>query len=81
MRLLETSFQLQYFGKIYDVFVLPPLGLSVQALQNFQPNRVYYEEVATSTAQSALIALNFLHKEAKVIHTGESKSGLLPWVP
>ncbi|KAI6344114.1 hypothetical protein MCOR25_011112 [Pyricularia grisea] len=77
MRLLETSFQLQYFGKTHDVFVLPPLGLSVQALQNFQPNRVYYEEVATSTAQSALIALNFLHQEAKVIHTDLHSGNLL----
>lgn len=75
MRLLEASFQLQSSGGLHDVFVLRPLGLSLQALQRYQPNRVLYENVATSTAQCALIALNFLHEEAKVIYTGMNKLG------
>ncbi|TLS28937.1 hypothetical protein PpBr36_02058 [Pyricularia pennisetigena] len=74
MRLLETSFQLEFSGKTHDVFVLRPLGLSVQALQEYQPDRVYDEEIASSTAQSALIALNFLHEEARVIHAGECRT-------
>ncbi|KAI7909952.1 CMGC protein kinase [Pyricularia oryzae] len=77
MRLLETCFQLQGPGGTHDVFVLRPLGPSVQALQNRQPNRVLYEELATSTAQCALIALNFLHEEAKVIHTDLHSGNLL----
>ncbi|KAH8840865.1 hypothetical protein MCOR19_011802 [Pyricularia oryzae] len=75
MRLLEASFQLQSLGGLHDVFVLRPLGLSLQALQRYQPNRVLYENVATSTAQCALIALNFLHEEAKVIYAGMNKLG------
>ncbi|EHA48913.1 CMGC protein kinase [Pyricularia oryzae 70-15] len=77
MRLLEASFQSQSLGGLHDVFVLRPLGLSLQALQRYQPNRVLYENVATSTAQCALIALNFLHEEAKVVYTDLHSGNLL----
>ncbi|KAH8168821.1 protein kinase domain-containing protein [Sarocladium implicatum] len=59
------------------VFVLPPLGVSVRLLQDLQPGGVYGEETAISAIQQTLMALDFLHCEANVVHTDVHSGNLL----
>ena len=76
IRLLEDHFTIQGSCGPHIVFVLPPLGVSVKHLQELQPGGVYDEETAVSAIQRTVLALNFLHHEASVIHTGKSYTTL-----
>ncbi|KAF9771702.1 hypothetical protein IL306_010647, partial [Fusarium sp. DS 682] len=70
IRMLDDHFAIQGPHGAHVVFVLPPLGVSVKLLQGPQPGGVYDEETTVSAVQQTLIALDFLHCEAGVIHTG-----------
>lgn len=74
IRLLEHHFTIQGSCGPHVVFVLPPLGVSIKLLQELQPGGVYNEETAVSAIQQTVLALNFLHHEANVIHTGMSST-------
>ncbi|KAJ4309039.1 hypothetical protein N0V84_011736 [Fusarium piperis] len=70
IRMLDDHFVIQGPHGNHVAFVLSPLGVSVKLLQDLQPGGIYDEETTVSAVQQALIALDFLHCEAGVIHTG-----------
>ncbi|KAG6109001.1 hypothetical protein E4U13_006159 [Claviceps humidiphila] len=77
IRLIEDHFTIQGSCGSHIVFVLPPLGVSVKLLQELQPGGVYKEGVAVSAIQQTILALDFLHHEASVIHTDVHAGNLL----
>ncbi|KAK7414584.1 hypothetical protein QQZ08_012529 [Neonectria magnoliae] len=77
IRLLDDHFTIQGSCGPHIVFVLPPLGVSVKLLQELQPDGVYDEGTAVSAIQRTVLALNFLHHEASVIHTDVHAGNLL----
>ncbi|KAG5998485.1 hypothetical protein E4U52_008076 [Claviceps spartinae] len=77
IRLIEDHFTIQGSCGSHIVFVLPPLGVSVKLLQELQSGGVYKEGVAVSAIQQTILALDFLHHEASVIHTDIHAGNLL----
>jgi hypothetical protein len=64
--------------------VQPPMSVSLQTLRNRFPGRRLPEALLKSVATHLLLALDFLHVEARVIHTGkcvlESRFSLLSFI-
>ena len=54
----------------YQCLVHPPLGMSLYELRNRCPRKVFPENLLKPTLIHILLALDFLHTEARVIHTG-----------
>lgn len=54
----------------YQCLVHPPLGMSLFELRNRCPRKVFPENLLKPTLIHILLALDFLHTEAHVIHTG-----------
>jgi serine/threonine-protein kinase SRPK3 len=52
--------------------VHPPLAISVKAFRRLLPRRVLPVGLLKEVLKHLLISLDFLHTEAKVIHTGTS---------
>ncbi|KAG5963288.1 hypothetical protein E4U56_002793 [Claviceps arundinis] len=77
IRLIEDHFTIQGSQGSHIVFVLPPLGVSVKLLQELQPGGVYEEYHAVSSVERTVLALDFLHNEANVIHTDIHAGNLL----
>jgi serine/threonine-protein kinase SRPK3 len=48
----------------------PPLGISLDQLMPLLPDGVMSSKMARTTIRNILAALDFLHTEAHVIHTG-----------
>ncbi len=73
IRQLQDSFKLKgrRGGGEHDVFVMEPLGMSLQTLQEMQKNHVFQADLVANALDQILSGLNFLH-EADVIHTGRS---------
>lgn len=72
--MLEDSFNLQGPHGYHDVFVLPPLGISVRALQDLMPGEVFDRVFVVAALQQAIPALDFLHNDANLTHTGKAAS-------
>ncbi|KAG6176942.1 hypothetical protein E4U27_004709 [Claviceps purpurea] len=77
IRLIEDHFTIQGSHGSHIVFVLPPLGVSVKLLQELQPGGVFEEYHAVSAVERTVLALDFLHHEASVIHTDVHAGNLL----
>ncbi|KAK5989763.1 putative serine/threonine-protein kinase clkA-like protein [Cladobotryum mycophilum] len=71
IRMLKESFQLRGPHGSHDVFVLPPLGISLKALQERMPGEVFYREFVKAAIQQSLPALDFLHTDAGITHTNQ----------
>ena len=82
---LQTSHEGQkYIRKMYDSFELQgphgrhtclvhqPLGISLGELKELAPDGLFSAELIRQTLRCILSGLQFLHKEARVIHTGTS---------
>lgn len=54
----------------HTCLVHPPLGISLDQLSPLLPNGVMSSGVLRVTMRNVLAALDFLHTEAHVIHTG-----------
>ena len=54
----------------YRCFVYRPLGMSLATLRSHCPSRKFPIQLLKPTLIHILLALDFLHTEAKVIHTG-----------
>ena len=72
IRMLEDSFKLQGPYGAHDTFVLPPLGISVSALQDLMPGNTFDRAFVVTALQQALIALDYLHGCANLTHTGKA---------
>lgn len=51
-------------------FVTEPLGTTLDALRREQPNRVFSVPVVKKITKQTLLALDYLHRECKMVHTG-----------
>ena len=58
-------------GRRHTCLVHPPLGISVDQLTSLLPDGVMSSSMIRTTIRKILAALDFLHTEAQVIHTGE----------
>lgn len=71
IRMLQDSFELQGPNGVHRVFVLPPLGISLRALQESTPGELFNEAFARDLLQQSIPALDFLHTDANITHTGK----------
>lgn len=70
VRRLHEAFELEGPDGKHWCLVHPPLGVSVQEWQESFEGRRYPVGVLKGLVRSLLLALEFLHEEAGVIHTG-----------
>lgn len=73
IRMLEDSFKLQGPYGTHEIFVLPPLGLSLRAFQDMIPGRIFAQLIMVIALQRVLAALDFLHGPANLTHTGKGQ--------
>jgi hypothetical protein len=72
IRMLEGSFKLQGPYGTHEIFVLPPLGLSLRAFQDMMPGHIFARPIVVIALQRVLAALDFLHGPANLTHTGKT---------
>lgn len=57
-------------NRVHNCLVHPPLGISLDQLTQLLPDGVMSSAMIRTTIRNVLAALDFLHTEAQVIHTG-----------
>jgi serine/threonine-protein kinase SRPK3 len=72
IRKLLDSFEISGPHGRHVCLVHEPLGVTLDEVRDFTKNRVFDEDLVRQTFRPILNGLEFLHKEAKVIHTGEA---------
>lgn len=72
IRMLEDSFKLQGPYGTHEIFVLPPLGVSLRAFQDIMPGHIFAQPIVVIALQRVLAALDFLHGPANLTHTGKT---------
>ncbi|SPJ74156.1 related to dis1-suppressing protein kinase dsk1 [Fusarium torulosum] len=70
VRQFRDAFKLAGLHGEHDVFVMPPLGMSLRTLQDMQKDKVFQQILVKSALDQILFGLNYLH-DADVIHTGK----------
>ncbi len=70
VRLALDEFELPGKRGSHVCLIYQPLGLSLKDIRNIAGGRIP-ENILKSTAYGILLALDFLHAEAKVVHTGK----------
>ena len=58
------------YSYVYQCLVHPPLAMSLFELQHLIPEKVLPEDLVKPTLVHILLALDFLHAEAHIVHTG-----------
>ncbi|KAI1338589.1 kinase-like protein [Xylariaceae sp. FL0016] len=76
-REMIRMFKLQGPHGIHEIFILPPLGLSLGLLQEMAPGHALNQPIPTMALQQVLVALDFLHGLANPIHTDIHAGNLL----
>lgn len=71
IRKLEEYFELPGPYGTHQVFVMPPLGLSLRAFQDMMPGHIFAQPIVRITLQRVSVALDFLHGPANITHTGK----------
>ncbi|KAJ5577537.1 protein kinase [Penicillium hispanicum] len=61
----------------YQCLVHPPLAMSLHELQNLIPEKVLPENLVKPTLIHILLALDFLHAEAHIVHTDISARNIM----
>jgi serine/threonine-protein kinase SRPK3 len=72
IRRLLDSFEVQGPHGRHICLVHEPLGISFEGLRDFTADRVFGEDLIRQTFRPILEGFEFLHEEAKVIHTGKA---------
>jgi serine/threonine-protein kinase SRPK3 len=72
IRKLLDSFEISGPHGKHICLVHEPLGVTLDEVRDFTKNRVFDEDLVRQTFRPILTGLEFLHKEAKVIHTGKA---------
>jgi hypothetical protein len=72
VRTMLDDFEVAGSGGSHQSFVHEPLGMSLSGLRALCPSRKMPEPLLESTLTHIFLALDFLHAEARVIHTGKS---------
>ncbi|KAK3375702.1 kinase-like protein [Lasiosphaeria ovina] len=68
IRMVDDSFKIKGPHGTHEVLVLPPMSLSLRALQDKMPSGVFDVELARAALPQVLLALDFLHGVANVVH-------------
>ncbi|RKL46828.1 hypothetical protein BFJ72_g2568 [Fusarium proliferatum] len=71
VREVRDTFKLSGPNGEHEVFVMPPLGMSLRTLQELQQDNVFQQALVRSALDQTLLGLNYLH-DADVIHTDDS---------
>jgi serine/threonine-protein kinase SRPK3 len=66
------DFQVDSKNGVFQCVVHPPLAISIKAFRRMLPDRELPLSFVKLVLKHLLLGLDFLHTEAKVIHTGES---------
>lgn len=76
VRTVLDKFQLSSINgsHFYQCLIHPPLGMSLFELRNRAAKKGFPEDLLKPTLIHILLALDFLHSEAHVIHTGSAPS-------
>jgi non-specific serine/threonine protein kinase len=69
--MLLDSFEISGPDGQHVCLVHQPLGMSLHDLQMQARGKIFSKEVLRVSIRQLLAALDFLHKDAHVIHTGE----------
>ncbi|KAJ8128705.1 hypothetical protein O1611_g4929 [Lasiodiplodia mahajangana] len=77
IRMLEDSFKLRGPYGTHEIFVMPPLGLSLRAFQDMMPSHIFARPIVVIALQRVLAALDFLHGPANLTHTDVHAGNLL----
>ncbi|OAA61641.1 sugar-lactone oxidase [Niveomyces insectorum RCEF 264] len=77
IRRLENSFTISSPHGQHVVLVMTPLGMSLRMYQELQKSRVFSPRFVMVALDQALLALNFLHEIANVVHTDIHSDNLL----
>lgn len=70
VRTALDNFQVGTAGGLYQCLVHQPLGISLYDLRNQFAAKVLPEKLLKLTLLHVLLALDYLHTEAGIIHTG-----------
>ncbi|EWY87454.1 CMGC/SRPK protein kinase [Fusarium oxysporum NRRL 32931] len=76
VREVRDTFKLSGPHGEHEVFIMPPLGMSLRTLQELQQGNVFQQTLVTSALDQTLLGLNYLH-DADVIHTDVHSDNLL----
>ena len=74
VRQMLDNFQVDNKNGIFQCVVHPPLAISIKAFRRMLPERALPVSFVKLVLKHLLLGLDFLHTEAKVIHTGESNN-------
>ncbi|KAL8967014.1 MAG: hypothetical protein Q9183_003108 [Haloplaca sp. 2 TL-2023] len=77
IRKLYDSFELRGPHGTHICLVHQPLGTPLDYLKELMPDKVLTTEILRQTMQCVLTGLQFLHKEAQVIHTDLQSSNMM----
>jgi len=76
VRAMLDEFVVTDHDKKYQAVVHSPLAITLRGFRKMFPDKSLPVDLLRSVLKHVLLALDFLHTEAKVIHTGESRSSL-----
>lgn len=76
IRKFITSFQVQGSRGKHVCIIQETLGITMDPLFSYSNNNSFAIDTVKSFFRHLLICLNFLHKQAGIIHTGRSHSSL-----
>ncbi|KAE8371693.1 kinase-like protein [Aspergillus bertholletiae] len=62
---------------VHTCLVHPPLGISLDQLTRLLPDKVMTSAMVRTTIRNVLAALNFLHMDARIIHTDLQPNNIL----
>ena len=71
VRKLHDSFKIQGLEGEHLCLVHEPLGVSLETFRNVMPTKRLHEGLLKAVLRHLLQALDCLHSDAKMIHTGE----------
>ena len=71
VRRLLDSFDLTASGGLYPCLIHEPLGMNIATFRDLMPNHRLSEDFTKAILKQLLRALDFLHSEAKMVHTGK----------
>lgn len=68
------TFEIRGSESTHQCLVHKPMGKSLSDLQEMRASRRFDEELLRVTLAHALLALDFLHTEARIVHCGKHSS-------
>ncbi|KAI0284439.1 kinase-like domain-containing protein [Russula brevipes] len=77
VRQMLDDFQVDSKNGVFQCVVHPPLAISIKAFRRMLPDRALPVSLVKLVLKHLLLGLDFLHTEAKVIHTDIQESNVL----